>query len=147
MKEMDETHVMLKAIMEGMQILNAKVDAFIVETREEFAAVRKEMNAGFASVRAEMATKEELAQVRAEMATKEELAQVRAEMATKLELAEVSNEMRTGFAEVRADLATTKRDIDRVVRTVIYLREKINQHDEAIHDLRRKRRLRFRSLF
>ena len=85
----------------------AQLDGLRAEmaTREDLAAVRAEMatREDLAAVRAEMATREDLAAVRAEMATREDLAAVRAEMATREDLAAVRAEMAT-----REDLAAVR---------------------------------------
>ena len=53
----------------------------------------------------DVATRRDLADVRSEMAA------MRAELATKAELAEFRTELRVGFAELRAEIATSQRQL------------------------------------
>lgn len=132
-QQMDETHFMLKAIMEAIQVQDAKIE----------------------SIKATMATKEELAALAAKvdvieqtMATKDQLEA----LTTRVESLESNvTILQRDMATVKRDMATvqrdmvTKKEFHKLNSAIRFFRIKLSEHDQAIDELRIRPR-RFRRL-
>ena len=102
------------------------LDDFAVLVQKDLEATRKEMRDGFAAVYRDMATKDDLKG----LATKQELDAMRAEMATKEDLAAVSDRISIAKEELQEQISGLKyaKEIDEIRARVNVLERKVGIH-------------------
>jgi tetrahydromethanopterin S-methyltransferase subunit G len=134
---MSENDKLINFIANTVESLRQRVDTISEQmvTKVDLVNLRDEMATDFATVKEQMATKDELAAVKAQMATKEELrdslAALRIEMATKNDLGRLETTMRGEFEQVHLRLDSIDRRVDTRIgqvetdvsrlRSVVYL--------------------------
>jgi hypothetical protein len=97
---LEETLTSLRQVPDDLKVLKGRMTRVEVQVLQ----LRTEMRDEFSAVRAEMATKADLAEMRRDMATKEDLVAMRRDMAAN-ELAQLKRELRDEIAGMGRDLA------------------------------------------
>jgi hypothetical protein len=105
---LEETLTSLRQVPDDLKVLKGRMTRVEVQVLQ----LRTEMRDEFSAVRAEMATKADLAELRRDMATKEDLVAMRRDMAAN-ELAQLKRELRDDIAGMGRDLAQIILDTQR----------------------------------
>lgn len=95
------------------------LEDFAVAIQKDYRSLRKDVAAGFAQVRAEMATKDDLQALRAE--TRKEFVAIREQMATKEDLAAVSDRISVAKEQLQEQISGL-----RYAREIDELRARVN---------------------